>query len=94
MKRLSADEVEAALLTLPGWRGSVDGIECWYSRATFEAAVHFVEEVAAVAEAASHHPDLDIRYNRVRVFLVTHDAGGVTDRDVAVARAIEHAARE
>ncbi|MGC8487263.1 MAG: 4a-hydroxytetrahydrobiopterin dehydratase [Clostridia bacterium] len=90
MRRLAADELASALATLREWRGSSDGIERWFEWESFQDAVAFVDEVAAIAEAASHHPDLDIRFNRVRVFLVTHDAGGVTDRDVAVARAVDH----
>jgi len=51
----------------------------------FVTAMEFVNRVAAVAEEAGHHPDIDIRYNRVRLGLVTHDAGGVTERDAAMA---------
>lgn len=94
MKRLTATEIADGLALLPGWQRSDngdEGIEYWYRGADFEDAMTFVKEVAAVAEAAGHHPDLDIRYNRVRVFLTTHDEGGVTDRDLAVARAILHA---
>ena len=90
MRRLAGDELASALATLHGWCGSLDGIERWFEWESFQDAVAFVDEVAAIAEAAAHHPDLDIRFNRVRVFLVTHDAGGVTDRDVAVARAVDH----
>ena len=46
----------------------------------------FVNQVAGLAEQANHHPDIDIRYNRVRLALVSHDAGGITSRDAATAR--------
>jgi len=51
----------------------------------FAAAMEFVNRVATVAEEAGHHPDIDIRYNRVRLGLVTHDSGGITGRDAAMA---------
>jgi 4a-hydroxytetrahydrobiopterin dehydratase len=94
MRRLSSDEVAAALRELPGWSGGEDLIERWFTWPDFAHAIRFVNEVAAVAEAAQHHPDLDIRYNRVRVALTTHDAGGVTDRDIAVARAVVKVAED
>ena len=56
----------------------------------FPAAVRFVDFVAELAEVADHHPDIDIRYNRVRLTLSTHSAGGVTEKDFALARAIDH----
>ncbi len=56
----------------------------------FVAAMAFVNRVAAVAEEAGHHPDIDIRYNRVRMGLVTHDAGGVTERDISMAKHLSH----
>ena len=52
----------------------------------FVAAMAFVNRVAAAAEAAGHHPDIDIRYNRVLLGLVSHDAGGITPRDAGMAR--------
>ena len=52
---------------------------------TFRDAVTFVDRVADIAEEANHHPDIDIRFNRVRLALVSHDAGGLTSRDFAIA---------
>ena len=54
----------------------------------FVQAMEFVNQVAALAEAAGHHPDIDIRYNRVSLGLVSHDAGGITQRDAAMAKQI------
>ena len=51
----------------------------------FRAAMRFVNQVAELAEEAGHHPDIDIRYNRVRLALVTHDAGGLTNKDFELA---------
>ena len=55
----------------------------------FPEAIAFVNEVAGLAEAAGHHPDIDIRYNRVRLVLVTHDAGGITEKDTGLARRVD-----
>lgn len=51
----------------------------------FLAAIRFVNAVAEVAEAADHHPDIDIRYNKVTLALTTHDSGGLTEKDFALA---------
>ena len=55
----------------------------------FVGALAFVNEVGQLAEKANHHPDIDIRYNRVTMALVTHDSGGITQLDVDMARAID-----
>lgn len=89
MRRLNEEELSKALADLSGWTGDTAGIERWYSWPSFNAAIAFVNKVATVAETANHHPDVDVRFNRVRVFLSTHDAGGVTTRDVELAYAIE-----
>jgi 4a-hydroxytetrahydrobiopterin dehydratase len=73
----------------PRW-DLVDGelvkvVEC----ATFPAAIEFVVAVAERAEAADHHPDIDIRWRTVRLVLVTHDAGGITELDLALAGVID-----
>jgi 4a-hydroxytetrahydrobiopterin dehydratase len=85
MAALSKSEVEALLKDLPGWK--LDGgklVREWGFK-DFVAAMTFVNSVAVVAEQAGHHPDIDIRYNRVRLGLVSHDAGGITARDADMA---------
>jgi 4a-hydroxytetrahydrobiopterin dehydratase len=57
--------------------------------ATFVGALAFVEQVGLLAEAADHHPDIDIRYNRVTLSLITHDSGGITRLDIDLALAID-----
>jgi 4a-hydroxytetrahydrobiopterin dehydratase len=59
---------------------------------SFMAALGFVNRVGQLAESADHHPDIDIRYNRVTLSLITHDSGGITARDVDLARAIDDVA--
>jgi 4a-hydroxytetrahydrobiopterin dehydratase len=64
----------------------IDGaLEKEFELESFPAAIAFVDRLAEVAEAENHHPDIDIRYRRVRVRWSTHSAGGVTDRDRALA---------
>jgi 4a-hydroxytetrahydrobiopterin dehydratase len=92
MDRLPDDDIQAAVAALPGWDRVGDEIVKTYECASFPDAIAFVVRIGFLAEAANHHPDLDIRWRRVRVALTTHDAGGLTALDVDLARAIEGAA--
>jgi len=87
--RLDDTAIAEALGQLAGWSRTGDAIEKTYGLSSFAAAVAFVVRVGFLAEQADHHPDLDIRWNRVRVLLTSHDAGGITERDLALARGIE-----
>ncbi|MCG6927416.1 MAG: 4a-hydroxytetrahydrobiopterin dehydratase [Acidobacteria bacterium] len=89
MDPLSDSEVAAHLRRLPEWERHGSAIRRTFSFADFEGAMAFVNRVAALAEAADHHPDIDIRYSKVTLTLSTHDAGGLTDRDFALAGKIE-----
>lgn len=88
---MTADEIQNACGETRGWDADLDvpSISRDYRFPNFVAAVRFVDFVAELAEAADHHPDIDIRYNRVRLTLSTHSAGGVTEKDFALARAID-----
>ena len=89
MPVLSASEIQQKLIPLPGWAMVQGEI---VRNATFEdflTAMAFVDRVAALAEGAGHHPDIDIRYNKVRLALVSHDAGGITEKDLDMATDIE-----
>ena len=86
---LSDDEIEEGLAGLAGWQRQGGAIVKGYRLVDFPAAVAFVVRLSFPAEAANHHPDLDIRYNQVRVALSTHSEGGVTAKDLDLARAIE-----
>jgi 4a-hydroxytetrahydrobiopterin dehydratase len=88
MAVLSDDELSEALGGLPGWDVEDDALVRELRFADFREAVAFVVRVAFEAEAANHHPDLDIRYNRVRVALSTHSEGGITAKDVSLASAL------
>jgi 4a-hydroxytetrahydrobiopterin dehydratase len=86
---LSEAEVGSALAALPDWARNDAEIEKTFECASFPDAVAFVVRVGSIAEAADHHPDLDIRWRKVRVALTTHDSGGLTANDFDVARKIE-----
>jgi 4a-hydroxytetrahydrobiopterin dehydratase len=75
-----------------GWERQGDAITREFELPSFGEAIAFVQRVAERAEAANHHPDLDIRYRKVRVTLTSHDAGGVTDRDIALAGQVDEVA--
>ncbi len=82
---LSDIELQRRLAALPGWQRHGAAIRRTYTFAGFPEAVEFVRSLVAPAEAMNHHPDVDIRYNRVIVTLSTHDAGGVTGDDLTLA---------
>jgi 4a-hydroxytetrahydrobiopterin dehydratase len=86
---LSEAEVESALGALPGWSRAGDEIEKTFDCGSFPGAIAFVVRIGFLAEAADHHPDLDVRWKRVKVALTTHDSGGLTTNDVDLARQIE-----
>jgi 4a-hydroxytetrahydrobiopterin dehydratase len=83
---LSEDELNALLLEIPEWAIEDGKLVRFWTFTSFLEAIGFVDSVAQLAEKAAHHPDIDIRYNRVKLALVSHDAGGITARDAAMAR--------
>jgi 4a-hydroxytetrahydrobiopterin dehydratase len=87
--RLSDIEIQRALGDLPGWSRKGDVITKSYVAPTFLAGIAFVNRIADAAEAADHHPDIDIRWTKVVVTLSTHDSGGITTKDFALAKEIE-----
>jgi 4a-hydroxytetrahydrobiopterin dehydratase len=88
---LPEDSVDQRLEALDGWSREDDTIVKTYELPSFPDAISFVTRIADLAERADHHPDLDIRYRKVRVALSTHDQGGITDKDFALAAEIEAA---
>jgi len=85
---LSDEEIRAGLSGLDGWELDGARITREYRFARFPDAITFVVRLSYTAEAADHHPDLDVRYNCVRVTLSTHSEGGVTAKDLDLARAV------
>ena len=91
MARLTVAKRNAALNQLKGWAYEAHGksIVKQFRFDTFRQAFGFMAEVALIAEKADHHPDWSNSYDRVTISLSTHDAGGVSDKDVALAQAID-----
>jgi 4a-hydroxytetrahydrobiopterin dehydratase len=92
MQKLDENELKSAVAGLPGWRLDEGKLVRDFSFPDFVAAMDFVNKIAAEAESAGHHPDIDIRYNKVRLGLVTHDAGGITAKDVEMAEQLSRCA--
>jgi 4a-hydroxytetrahydrobiopterin dehydratase len=90
---LTDAEITTGLATLPGWAREGDEIVKTFDCGTFPAAIAFVVRIGFFAERVDHHPDLDVRWKRVRVALTTHDAGGLTGKDLDLAREIEGVGR-
>lgn len=82
----------AGLMTLPQWQRRGEMITREYQFKDFPAAIKFVDAVAITAEQAWHHPDIDIRWNKVTLTLTTHDAGGLTSKDFDLARLFDELA--
>ncbi len=89
---LDDDERDRQLAQLPDWSGDAEHITCAYTFPAFLTGVLAVDEVAAVAEAMDHHPDIDIRWRTVTFTLSTHTAGGVTQLDMELAHRIHEIA--
>ncbi len=88
MPRLTDDAIAKRLEALPGWTRDGEAIRRTFTFKGFPDAVAFVDSLVAPAESLNHHPDVDIRYNRVIVTLSTHDSGGLTDHDLTLAARI------
>lgn len=87
--KLSDTEVKTKLASLTGWEKSDDTIEKLYKFKNFVEAIAFVNKLVEPAEAAGHHPDLSISYNKVTINLTSHDAGGLTQKDFDLAATFE-----
>jgi len=82
-------EIMAALEALTGWAREGDEIVKTFDCGSFAAAIAFVVQVGFLAERADHHPDIDVRWRKVRIALTTHSAHGLTNRDLDLATEIE-----
>lgn len=87
---LTSQDIKDWMKKLPEWELESDHIERLFEFDDFTQAIDFVNSVADIAESEEHHPDMDIRYNKVRVLLSTHSAGGLTERDFEVARKVNN----
>jgi 4a-hydroxytetrahydrobiopterin dehydratase len=89
---LSDAEIQQVLPQLPGWKRNGKAIERVFEFENFVRAMEFVNHIAEAAEAVNHHPDILINYNKVTLRLVSHDSGGVTQRDIKMAGRINELA--
>ena len=89
MGLLSENEIKKALSSLKGWKREGEEIVKQYELKDFVHAMGFVNSVALLAEKANHHPDIDVRWNKVVLRLSTHSAGGLTEKDFNLAKQIE-----
>jgi 4a-hydroxytetrahydrobiopterin dehydratase len=89
MAKLTSDQIDAAVKKTPGWKLQNGSITRTVAHKDFVGAMAFVNKVAPVAEAAGHHPDIDIRWNKVTLTLSTHSEGGLTQKDFDLARQID-----
>ena len=89
--RLADEEIGARLATIPAWAREGDAIVRIYECPDFAAAIALVVRIGFLAEAKDHHPDLDVRWRRVRVLLTTHDLHGLSEWDFELAAAIDAA---
>lgn len=86
MAKLNSAQIKTALATVPDWKKKDATITRTFQFKDFPRAVKFVNAVAKLAEKAWHHPDIDIRWNKVSLTLSTHEAGGLTEKDFTLAR--------
>ena len=89
MSPLSDAEIRSRIVSVPDWRIESGELTRTFAFKDFVASLSFVNRVGDLAEKAGHHPDIDIRYNRVRLQLITHDAGGLTAKDFDLAEAAD-----
>jgi len=85
MKKLTLAEIRTAIRSVPDWRRRGPVLCRTWTFEDFPKALAFVNRVGRIAERRQHHPDIDIRWNRVTLALTTHDAGGLTSRDFQLA---------
>jgi 4a-hydroxytetrahydrobiopterin dehydratase len=89
MPKLTAIQIKSALVAVPDWNTASAHIARTFAFKDFPAAIRFVNAVAKVAEKAGHHPDIDIRWNKVALTLTTHSEGGLTEKDFELARQVD-----
>lgn len=88
---LNEESVEAWLEDRSGWKVKDDTLVKTFEFGGWRNSIVFVNRLATIADEHEHHPDIDIRYNKVKVMLTTHDAGGLTEKDLAVAEQVDFA---
>ena len=87
--KLSNQEIKSKVNNLRGWALKEGEIKKTFEFGNFLESIEFVNKIAPIAEKQKHHPDIEINYNKVTVSLSTHDEGGVTDKDITLAKTID-----
>ncbi|HLB01290.1 MAG TPA: 4a-hydroxytetrahydrobiopterin dehydratase [Bacteroidota bacterium] len=88
-EKLSTQSIQGWLKNHPGWSRKSNALTKEYRFTSFRDSIVFVNRIAGLADVADHHPDIDIRWNRVTLTLSTHSAGGLTEKDFALAAKID-----
>lgn len=88
--RIDSDTINVQMKKVPEWELEEKHIERTFEFDDFNAAIDFVNGVAEIAEEADHHPDIDIRWNKVRLTLSTHSKGGLTENDFELAQRVDN----
>ena len=89
--KLPLEDIEGWVAIHPRWQYRDGAIHKKYTFPTFRSAIVFVNRVATIADELDHHPDINVRYNSVSLAMTTHDAGGVTKKDIGLAERIDFA---
>jgi 4a-hydroxytetrahydrobiopterin dehydratase len=92
MEGLSEEEIAACLGQLPAWQVFDNTLQRQWKFPSFFEGIRFINRVAELADAADHHPDIDIRYTRITIRLWTHTANGITQKDFDLAKQIDRVA--
>ena len=90
-EKLNTASIQGWLKTRKGWKRKSNRLVKDFGFESFRSSIVFVNRVASLADTADHHPGIEIRFNEVRVTLQTHDAGGVTEKDITLAEQIDFA---
>ena len=91
MPKLSEVQIGNELKSLPGWEYHENSVRKLFRFKEFMDGIRFIGQIAEIAEAADHHPDMQINYTRVTFICSTHSDGGVSEKDIRLAREIEQA---
>lgn len=90
-EKLNTPSIQAWLKAHRGWKRRSNALVKDFDLGSFRDSIVFVNRIATIADSAHHHPDIDVRYGTVRIMLTTHDAGGITEKDLKVAEEIDFA---
>jgi 4a-hydroxytetrahydrobiopterin dehydratase len=90
-QKLNTASIQGWLKGRKGWKRKANKLAKDFAFPSFRDSIVFVNRVATLADKADHHPDIDIRFSDVRITLSTHDAGGITDKDLSLAEQIDFA---